>query len=170
MLLFSVFFADAQGYTLKFSQVKLINATTETVPAGRVWKIENVILPNMPFIKYSATPGSSCGCASGSGYSRDEYITAYTATELAGRNNISINGVSYAMNPTTSTSNLVWLPAGSTVAAITQTTPPQRSHAGGSSCYAPWWLDGVYQDCNPFTPVQVTITPLITVIEFIVMP
>lgn len=170
IVLMCAFTGAAQGYSLKFSQVKLIGTTLETVPAGKVWKIENVILPNLPFVKFSQSLGGSCGCSSSSSYSRDEYVTSYTGIELAGRNNISINGISYAMNPNTSTSNVVWLPAASTVAAIQQTTPQQKVHAGGSSCYAPWWLDGVYQDCNPYTPVQVTITPLITVIEFDLIP
>jgi hypothetical protein len=170
LFLLSALFAGAQNYTLTFSKVKLIGTTTETVPVGKVWKIENVILPNLAYVKFSQTLGGSCGCSSGSGYSRDEYVTAYTATALAGRNNISINSISYALNPTTTSSNIVWLPAGSTVSAIQQTTPPQYAHSGGSSCYAPWWLDGVYQDCNAYTPQQVTITPLITVIEFNIVP
>ncbi|MEI6766618.1 MAG: hypothetical protein WCM76_13375 [Bacteroidota bacterium] len=170
LLLLSALISGAQNYTLHFSQVKLIGTTVETVPVGKVWKIENVILPNLAYIKYSQSLGGSCGCGVGSSYSRDEYVTAYTATALAGRNNISINSISYALNPTTTTSNIVWLPAGSTVGAIQQTTPAQYAHSGGNSCYAPWWLDGVYQDCNAYTPPQVTITPLITVIEFNIVP
>lgn len=156
--------------SLEFSRVILIDQNVQTVPSGKVWKLENVLMPNESFIKFQSQAGGSCGCNSSSSYSRNNYITAWTATELAGRNNININAVPYAFNPSNNISSLIWLPAGTTVAAIQQTTPPQPSHAGGTGCYAPWWLDGVYQNCNPFTPAQITITPLISVIEFNVIP
>jgi hypothetical protein len=63
MLLLAGFYANAQG-TLQFNQVLLVNNVQQTVPAGKVWKVESV-LPQASLIKvtdsyyYVPSPGQA---------------------------------------------------------------------------------------------------------------
>ncbi|MEI6766611.1 MAG: hypothetical protein WCM76_13340 [Bacteroidota bacterium] len=41
--------ANAQSYTLQFSQAILVSSTQQTVPTGKVWKVEGVASPRMEF-------------------------------------------------------------------------------------------------------------------------
>lgn len=153
---------------LQFSKVLFLNTdAVQTVPNDKVWKIEALLMPNEPFIKYSNQTGGSCGCDASSGYSRSNYVTSYTAAEFSNKNNIQIDGVNYVYSIGNSVS---WLHAGQTIAPLKLTTPVQFSHSGGNSCYAPYWIDGVYQSCNAYTPPTVSITPVISIIEFSVIP
>lgn len=102
--------AFAQG-NLQFNQVKLVTAQ-ETVPAGKVWKVESVIY-NIPDDQSSAQTSTFSGCGS---------ISYFRSTS------ISVNGISTKIGQGTTTaaySNLsythtytplpFWLPAGSTL-------------------------------------------------------
>lgn len=115
--------AQAQSYTLGFSQVLLVGSIAQTVPAGKVWKVEgvagsrvtqynyasannsnyspaeNLILINAQPVSVIHTVGTGSGAGSGSG-------GVYT-------------GFSYAASPT---SFPLWLPAGTTLAASTNVT------------------------------------------------
>ena len=157
----------AQG-NLQFNQVLFLNSNAlQTVPAGKVWKIEALLMPNEPFVKFSGQNGGSCGCDAGSGYSRDNYVTNYTASEFNGKNNVQIDGVNYAYSIG---SNICWMHAGQTIAPLQLTTPAQYVHGGGSSCYAPYWIVGVYQSWSSYTPPLVSVTPVISIIEFNTVP
>jgi hypothetical protein len=157
----------AQG-GLQFNQVLFLNSSAlQTVPQGKVWKIEALLMPNEPFVKFNNQTGGSCGCDAGSGYSRDNYVTSYSASEFNGKNNVQIDGVNYVY---TIGSSICWLHEGQTIAPLQLSTPVQYAHAGGSSCYAPYWIDGVYQNCSAYTPAVVTVTPVISIIEFTVVP
>ena len=47
----------AQG-NLQFNQVLLIDNNTATVPAGKVWKIENIVYEAVPYFQASSGSGS----------------------------------------------------------------------------------------------------------------
>lgn len=168
--LMMLFVTICSAQNLEFNQVILIDSIADTVPAGKVWKVENVLIGNKTFVKFQASAGGSCGCSSSHSYAHYDYVTAYTVQEFADWNNIEINGVEYCFHPQNNISNVIWIPAGSTVRAVQQMTPVQQSSPGGTGCYAPWWLDGVYQNCNAFTPSRVLVTPLVSVIEFNIVP
>ncbi|HRS53713.1 MAG TPA: hypothetical protein P5250_03315 [Bacteroidales bacterium] len=57
LIIFNSIVIKAQK-TLEFNQVKLITSTTETVPTGKVWKIENIgsAIHTAPITSSSATP------------------------------------------------------------------------------------------------------------------
>ena len=157
----------AQG-SLQFNQVLFINSNAlQTVPNGKVWKIETLLMPNEPFVKFNNQNGGSCGCDAGGGYSRDNYVTAYTASEFNGRNNIQIDGVNYVY---AIGSNICWLHEGQTIAPLQLSTPSQYAHSGGNGCYAPYWIDGVFQGCSSYTPSVVSVTAVISIIEFNIVP
>jgi hypothetical protein len=127
-----------------------------------------MLIPNEPFIKFSGQTGGSCGCNASSSYSRNLYVTSFTASEFQGKNNVVIDGINYVYK--TDGNSICWLHEGQTIAPLNLTTPAQPTHTGGNGCYAPYWIDGVFLSCNPFTPAQVSITPVISVIEFNVIP
>lgn len=156
-------FAFSQG-SLQFNQV-LVLSGLQTVPAGKVWKIESIIMPSPSFIKYQGVDGGSCGCNSSSSYSKTKYVTDYIANFFAGKNNIKINGEEISYQNT-----IIWLNAGTSVEPIVLTTPPQPATPASGNCYSPYWIDGVYIGCGPYTPAQVSVTPKISIIEFNVVP
>jgi hypothetical protein len=97
---------QAQTNNLYFNQVILVGATTMTVPAGKVWKVEGFIQGNT----YYAT-------SNGTGCSYFDYLHGFFVNgvgygfpyEYA----INSNG-SYMMNANASSFPL-WLPAGTTL-------------------------------------------------------
>lgn len=99
----------AQG-SLQFNQVKLVT-TQETVPAGKVWKVESVIY-NIPESSYPLATNTSSSC--GSSYLRNYSIevdgVATKVGFLDGVNSTSSYNYFYM------TSSLpIWLPAGATL-------------------------------------------------------
>jgi hypothetical protein len=154
---------QAQG-NLQFNQVIVLSGA-QTVPAGKVWKLESLIMPSPSFIKYQTQDGGSCGCNASSSYSKTRYITDYVASFFAGKNNIKINGEEISYQNT-----IIWLNAGSTVEPIVLTTPPQQPTPASGNCYSPYWIDNAYVGCGPYTPPQVSVTPKISIIEFNVTP
>jgi hypothetical protein len=162
-ILFLSFSTKAQG-NLQFNRV-IILSSLQTVPAGKVWKIESMFMPSPLFIKYQTQDGGSCGCSASSSYSKTRYVTDYLAPFFAGKNNMKINGEEIVYND-----KILWLDAGTTVEPIILTTPLQTSTPGGNSCYTPYWIDGVYAGCGPYTPAQVSATPKFSIIEFNIIP
>jgi hypothetical protein len=163
IIVFFSIIARAQG-NLQFNQVILLS-NLQTVPAGKVWKIESMFMPSPSFIKYQTQDGGSCGCNTSSSYSKTRYVTDYLAPFFAGKNNMKINGEEIVYND-----NILWLKAGTTVEPIVLTTPLQTSTPGGNTCYSPYWIDGVYVGCGPYTPPQVSATPKFSIIEFNIIP
>jgi hypothetical protein len=153
----------AQG-NLQFNQVIILSAL-QTVPAGKAWKIESLIMPSPSFVKYNGVDGGSCGCNASQSYSKTKYVTDYLATFFAGKNNIRINGEEILYNNT-----IIWLNAGTTVEPITLTTPLQASTPASGNCYSPYWIDGIYVGCGPYSPPQVSATPKLSIVEFNIIP
>jgi hypothetical protein len=147
--LFAAMPAVAGAQSLVFSQVLLVNSQT-TVPAGKVWKIEGVMMPPDGTIKYTASSGSG-SCASpcnGSTTKWTSFSTAYLpTTSLYG---LAINGTNY-LNITFP----VWVPAGTTVAA----KGPTENCFSNAGCYN-----------NVCPPAAFSVTGVMSVIEFTVTP
>lgn len=96
-------------YNLQFNQVKLVG-TTETVPSGKVWKIESV-LPSTRLTSAFCWGSSSCGSAQTQTIIMVDGTGVYLATSDA-------SGSSYMSNATAAVLNTnIWLPAGTTLAA-----------------------------------------------------
>jgi hypothetical protein len=97
----------AWGQTLQFSQVLLVSSNTQTVPAGKVWKVENIL-------------ASSSLVASGNQTVNFSITVDNTQVFVAGANS-QVNVYNQGIQSMSSTSNQlvqpIWLPAGSTLAA-----------------------------------------------------
>ena len=101
--------AAAQGYTLKYNQTLLVGAQ-QTVPSGRVWKVESVL--------------TSSGLTSGISVSTSQIVSNY-ATILVDGTPIYVEGVIYtnyssygkAMTDLQPTRLPLWLPANTTLEA-----------------------------------------------------
>jgi hypothetical protein len=118
--LFFLFFS--RGYTqgnLQFNQVKLVS-TLETVPVGKVWKVESaVFMGGAPFC-LGTGPNASCagGNLGGTGFVGNMAFqvngqTNYLYTNL-GQPNSSASYASQGYSPFP-----LWLPGGSTLATST---------------------------------------------------
>jgi hypothetical protein len=153
----------AQG-NLQFNRV-IILSSQQTVPTGKVWKIESMFMPSPAFIKYQTQDGGSCGCNSSSSYSKTRYVTDYLAPFFQGKNNLRINGEEIVYSD-----KVLWLNEGTSVQPIVLTTPLQTPTPGGNTCYSPYWIDGVYVGCGPYTPTQVSATPKFSILEFNIVP
>lgn len=95
------------GQTLQFSQVLLVSSNTQTVPAGKVWKVENIL-------------ASSSLVASGNQTVNFSIAVDNSQVFVAGANS-QVNVYNQGVQSMSSTSNQlvqpIWLPAGSTLAA-----------------------------------------------------
>ncbi len=106
MLGFTPFFAQGN---LQFNQVKLVTAL-ETVPAGKVWKIESVIYPiSQTASGYQTTNG---GCSQ-SYYESTAIEIAGTPTKVGqGTQAASYSNLAYTHSYTILP---LWIPAGTTL-------------------------------------------------------
>ena len=105
--------ASAQG-NLQFNQVKLVTSL-ETVPVGKVWKIESVIY-NIPFTAsgYQSTNG---GCNSPNYYESTAIEIAGTPTKVGqGTQPASYSNLTYTHSYTMLP---LWIPAGTTLSGGT---------------------------------------------------
>jgi hypothetical protein len=95
------------GQTLQFSQVLLVSSNTQTVPAGKVWKVTNIL-------------ASSSLVASGNQTVNFSITVDNSQVFVAGANS-QVNVYNQGVQSMSSTSNQlvqpIWLPAGSTLAA-----------------------------------------------------
>jgi hypothetical protein len=100
ILLFYSISSFAQG-NLEFNQVKLVGSTTETVPAGKIWKIESAL--------------SSSSLSISTGTTSTQNVT--TNIVINGTNVVvkSSWGSSYASSAIETTDLPIWLPAGTTL-------------------------------------------------------
>ena len=110
-MLFFGFFSPCFAGGLEFDQVLLIS-NSDTVPAGKVWKVESVIY-NIPHQNAGyATSSSSSYCSSG--YYRNYAITIDGTPTKVGQGSMPTSYSSaaymhsYTMLP-------IWLPAGTTL-------------------------------------------------------
>ncbi len=101
--------AFAQG-NLQFNQVKLVTAQ-ETVPAGKVWKIESVIY-NIAEGSTTYQTGNSGNCTS-SDYNSAAIVVAGTPTKVGqGTSPLAYSNGAYVHSYTILP---IWLPAGTTL-------------------------------------------------------
>ena len=116
LLSMSAMTVHAQGYTLQFGGVVLVNNTPQTVPAGKVWKIESVMHSND---LNAAGYGLSWQAVSSS-------IIVNGSTVYINRNTSGSARIYYssyvdpnAVSDMNLTSLPIWLPAGTQLAAGT---------------------------------------------------
>jgi hypothetical protein len=102
-------FSIAQG-NLQFNQVKLVTVE-ETVPSGKVWKVESVIY-NIPEDQSGSQSSASTTCSSAT-FRSTSLIVDGTPTKVGqGTNTASYSNLSYTH---TYTMLPLWLPAGATL-------------------------------------------------------
>jgi hypothetical protein len=98
-------------YTLQFNQAKLVGSL-ETVPAGKVWKVEG-FMPSMRLSSAVCTGSTSCISSS----TESIILVNSTSVYMASSNSY---GSTYGYNSTAAVNNSVyWLPEGTTLAAGT---------------------------------------------------
>jgi len=99
---------QAQTNNLYFNQVILVGATTMTVPAGKVWKVEGFVQGGAYYIGYTGTMNTGC-----SGVFHGFYLNGilsgfpYSPSVATGISTYYMQG-----NPS---SFPLWLPAGTTL-------------------------------------------------------
>lgn len=112
VLAFYPFISFSQG-NLQFNQVKLVTAL-ETVPTGKVWKVESVIY-NIPqnATTYQTTPGA-CGP---NYYENSAIVVDGTPTKVGqGTTGLGYSNGNYTHSYTVLP---IWLPAGATLSGGT---------------------------------------------------
>jgi hypothetical protein len=109
--------------SLGFNQVLLIDNTEQTVPPGKVWKVEGVAGSRVTQYNYASNNNSNFSPAQNQILINGQAISAIHAVGTgAGTGTGSgtvYSGFSYAASPT---SFPLWLPAGTTLAASTNVT------------------------------------------------
>lgn len=107
VFLLSIVWVAAQG-TLQFNRVVLVT-TQQSVPAGKVWKVESVIVPiaaNNP--SYASSGSSNCG----SSFFRNHTFRINGVETKAGAGSMPITNTGYEASYTQLP---LWLPAGATL-------------------------------------------------------
>ena len=101
--------AFAQG-NLQFNQVKLVTAL-ETVPAGKVWKIESVIY-NIPseMSSYQTSQSLSCGVNTFQNFAIE--VAGVPTKTGQGVNALQLSNITYTQGYTELP---IWLPGGATL-------------------------------------------------------
>jgi hypothetical protein len=99
----------SQNHTLQYNKVKLISSTEETVPADKVWKIEN-ILPSSRL-----TTAVTNGNATTNHIIIVNSITIYVATSDAIGSLYGNGQTGFAIEASNITGSPIWLPAGTTL-------------------------------------------------------
>lgn len=151
---------NAQG-NLEFNQVIILTMDegTDTVPAGKVWKIEYASLDAIvTYLKctYQRSSGTT-GCAG------DNWRTYTTTSEkVDGQGTIVINSDYVITDPI---STPIWLGEGNTVAAYVSETPVQPSTPTNYK----YTLNGSVL-CGPYTPTTENFSGIVSIIEFNVVP
>ena len=158
--------AHAQG-SLQFNQVKLVADVTETVPTGKVWKIESV---------YSSK-GLYWGPGTGSwgvNHLNDCNSPCYPGFGSTGQQqcvstkNLWIDGVEISEYDLP-----LWLPEGSTLRSASKTCSYNGQYVEGVSS----WTGPTCGDCSSYfmtgthvTGTSVTVYSKVSVLEFHVVP
>lgn len=149
---FSFFGYMIQGQgNLQFNQALLVDNNIATVPAGKVWKIENIIYQAVPYFQAnSGSSGSSCSPCNGSSTIWTNYTTQ--TCQVSTSNPIIINGIKANLG---NTGSPLWLPAGTTLSGETKTCSPDLG-SYSNNCICP--------------PLSVTAKTFISIIEFNILP
>lgn len=106
LFLFSNDASFAQGYTLQFNNVLLVNNALQTVPANKVWKVEKMMTGGFYVYPYNT---GSCNQSN-----TDPYQVQINGATYFLNESLSTGQSSYQYAPG-STSGPLWLPAGTTV-------------------------------------------------------
>jgi hypothetical protein len=133
---------------LQFNQVKLIGPAPQTVPAGKVWKIENVYYETGTY-KQASSGSGQCGLpCNGS----TQIWTSYSTQNCTFSSNtpITINGVACSIG---STGAPLWIPAGTALSGSSKTCLDSGYFGGCGTC-----------------PTPTVINAYVSVIEFNVIP
>lgn len=111
LLIFAVITFQAQAqYALEFNRVVLVGSNVETVPAGKVWKVEGAV--------YSAALPSTISTSSGYGvYSNQDASMLINGNSVNIRSFRSGGGYNHASTIVWEEKWPVWLGAGNTLAA-----------------------------------------------------
>jgi hypothetical protein len=111
MVVSAVMTTNVKAQSLTFSQVLLVGSTPQTVPTGKVWKIESYLLNNSNIMVNGAS--TNCG---GTTATSCFYLTAPGGSSTA----FYLKPVNASVNPTSQAGYgvtfPVWLPAGSVLA------------------------------------------------------
>ncbi len=178
--LFSSVGLFAQG-NLQFNQVLVINAQsgTQTVPAGKVWKITSQNLSGGVYYSnwssnsnttWSITNPNPCNGAT-SGTSSIRQVRKYKCPDA--NNNLVLNGVKTKLGE----SGPLWLPAGATLGIVE--TPCVNSLSPNIPSATPYYLEDrtdpnnlqYYRECDgPINAGAVPNSILVSVIEFNIVP
>jgi len=146
----------AQG-TLQFNQVKLVSASTEAVPAGKVWKVVNVYVSQIQRFQASSGSGTCLGGQVCNGVSTrwNSFSTANCPSSGDFQNNaqMRVDGANTFFN----VGSPLWLPAGTTL----QGNQYSCNNSAG-------WFDGQGFSCH--CPVNQTVFSTVSVVEFNVLP
>lgn len=144
----------SQG-TLQFNQIKLVSANIDSVPANKIWKIENAYIGQVN--RFQASSGSGGGCSSCNGSSTNwtsfQILPCPASSDFQSKAQMKINGAPIWYN----SGSPIWLPSGSTLQGMDYNC---NSSAGG--------FTGQGYSC--FCPPPTTVYSTITVIEFNVIP
>ena len=171
---------SAQG-NLQFNQVLVINAQsgTQTVPAGKVWKITSQNLSGgVYYSNWSSTTNSTwsitnpnpCNGAT-SGTTSIRQVRKYKCPDA--NNNLVLNGVKTKLGE----SGPLWLPAGATLGIVE--TPCVSSLSPNIPSATPYYLEDrtdpnnfqYYNECDgPINAGAVPNSILVSVIEFNIVP
>ncbi len=180
MLLFS-FGLNAQG-NLQFNQVLVLNAQsgTQTVPAGKVWKITSYYTSGGAYyqnwssnfnITWSSSNPNPCTGAT-SGTSNVRRIEKQRCP--SGNNRVLINGTQLEMD---GNKGLVWLPSGTTVSLIATTC--SNTLSPDMPAATPYYLNDQTNPNQSFQYYacdgQINVGPvpnslLLTILEFNIVP
>jgi hypothetical protein len=144
----------AQG-TLQFNQVKLISINPETVPVGKVWKVENIFVEQVVRYQSQSGTGNVCPSCNGSSDRWNSFSTPLcpSLTLFNDSPKLKINGSSSLL----SSSNALWLSTGTVVEGVSYncSSSPGSYNLPTNSC---------------FCPSPQTVYSVISVIEFNVIP
>jgi hypothetical protein len=110
LIIMLVIAANTNAQTLQFSQVKLVTAL-ETVPPGKVWKVESVIY-NIPNDQSSVQSSSNSNCSIGNYRSVAISINGVPTKVGNGTQPAAYSNADYTHSNTILP---VWLPAGATL-------------------------------------------------------
>lgn len=107
ILFLTAVFAQAQG-SLQFNRVVLVTSQ-QTVPAGKVWKVESVVIPiSSTGPSYASSGSASCG----SSFFRNSIFRVNGVETRAGNGSMPIANTGYEANYTPLP---IWLPSGATL-------------------------------------------------------
>ena len=109
LFLVSIQTSFAQG-NLQFNQVKLVS-TIETVPAGKVWKIESVIY-NIPSEMSSYQTSGSLSCGVNTFWNFAIEVAGVPTKTGQGVGSLQLSNISYTQGYTELP---IWLPGGATL-------------------------------------------------------